>query len=174
MITSGPTLTSSKPRFWREYTRVLDDRDPLEAVLPERVRIMTMHGAKGLSGTIVFIPGLEDTILPGTKRVPYPGLVLEAARLLYVSITRARAACIMSNAYRRFFNGRNVAQAPSRFTASLGGTFQQRACGSGTGNSGRGSDGRANLIAISDYRCLGAVGALRIPAALGTLTVKRG
>ena len=112
----------------RVYTR-LGRPVPVEAVLPERVRIMTMHGAKGLSGTIVFIPGLEDTILPGTKRVPYPGLVLEAARLLYVSITRARAACIMSNAYRRFFNGRNVAQAPSRFTASLGGTFQQRACG---------------------------------------------
>src|SRR5207244_5251970 len=90
---------------------------------------MTMHGAKGLSGTIVFIPGLEDTVLPGTKRVPYPGLVLEAARLLYVSITRTRAACIMSNAYRRFFNGRNVTQAPSRFTANLGGAFQQRASG---------------------------------------------
>lgn len=112
----------------RVYTR-LGQQVPAAAVLPERVRIMTMHGAKGLSGTIVFIPGLEDTILPGTKRVPYPGLVLEAARMLYVSITRARAACIMSNAYRRFFNGKNVAQAPSRFTANLGGPFLQRASG---------------------------------------------
>jgi len=112
----------------RVYTR-LGQQVPAAAVLPERVRIMTMHGAKGLSGTIVFIPGLEGTILPGTKRVPYPGLVLEAARMLYVSITRARAACIMSNAYRRFFNGRNVAQAPSRFTANLGGPFLQRASG---------------------------------------------
>jgi len=102
---------------------------PEEAVLPERVRLMTMHGAKGLSASVVFIPALEDTILPGTKRVPYPGLVLEAARLLYVSITRARAVCIMSNAYRRFFNGKNIAQAPSRFTASLGGAFQQRGSG---------------------------------------------
>src|SRR5947208_16422875 len=90
---------------------------------------MTMHGAKGLSASIVFIPALEDTILPGTKRAPYPGLVLEAARLLYVSITRARTVCVISNAYRRFFNGRNVAQAPSRFTASLGGAFQQRRSG---------------------------------------------
>jgi lactate dehydrogenase-like 2-hydroxyacid dehydrogenase len=89
------------------YTR-LGQPLPAEAVLPERVRLMTMHGAKGLSGTIAFIPALEDTILPGTKRAPYPGLVLEAARLLYVSITRARAVCIMSNAQRRFFNGKTA------------------------------------------------------------------
>jgi DNA helicase II / ATP-dependent DNA helicase PcrA len=112
----------------RVYTRLGQDV-PADAVLPERVRLMTMHGAKGLSASVVFIPGLEDTILPGTKRVPYPGLVLEAARLLYVSITRARAVCVISNAYRRFLNGKNVAQAPSRFTASLGGAFQQRPSG---------------------------------------------
>jgi len=102
---------------------------PEDAVLPERVRLMTMHGAKGLSASIVFIPGQEETILPGTKRAPYPGLVLEAARLLYVSITRARAVCIMSSASRRFLNGKNVTQAPSQFTAHLGGVFQNRSTG---------------------------------------------
>jgi DNA helicase-2/ATP-dependent DNA helicase PcrA len=112
----------------RVYTRLGQDV-PEDAILPERVRLMTMHGAKGLSGSVVFIPGLEETILPGSKRAPYPGLVLEAARLLYVSITRARAVCIMSNAYRRFFNGRNVAQAPSQFTPHLGDAFQQRPSG---------------------------------------------
>jgi len=65
-------------------------RDLAEAeVLPARVRVMTMHGAKGLSAQVVFVPGLEEQMLPGEKRSPYPGLVLEAARLLYVSITRA-------------------------------------------------------------------------------------
>jgi hypothetical protein len=29
---------------------------PAAGVLPPRVRVMTMHGAKGLSGKIVFIP----------------------------------------------------------------------------------------------------------------------
>ena len=51
---------------------------PEAGVLPPRVRIMTMHGAKGLSAQVVFIPGLEDQILPGPWRHPYPGLVLEA------------------------------------------------------------------------------------------------
>ena len=69
---------------------------PDDGLLPPKVRIMTMHGAKGLSAQIVFIPGLMEELLPGELRRPYPGLVLEAARMLYVSITRARAACILS------------------------------------------------------------------------------
>lgn len=96
---------------------------PEAGVLPPRVRIMTMHGAKGLSAQVVFIPGLEDQILPGPWRHPYPGLVLEAARLLYVSITRARAACAISFAARRTINGRYVSHNPSRFAPSLGGAF---------------------------------------------------
>ena len=99
---------------------------PDEHLLPQRVRIMTMHGAKGLSARVVFIPGLEDNLIPGPRRAPYAGLVLEAARLLYVSITRARAACIMSFAQFRFVNGQNQRQTSSRFNASLDGVFQHR------------------------------------------------
>jgi superfamily I DNA/RNA helicase len=99
---------------------------PAAGVLPPRVRIMTMHGAKGLSARIVFIPGLEEEIIPGPRRQPYPGLVLEAARLLYVSITRARAACILTHAERRIVNGQFTIQHPSRFTASLNGAFALR------------------------------------------------
>jgi len=102
---------------------------PAAQVLPPRVRIMTMHGAKGLSARVVFVPGLEDSILPGQRRAPYPGLVLEAARLLYVSITRARAACIVSYASRRFVNGQMQNQVPSRFTAHLNGQFVFRPSG---------------------------------------------
>jgi superfamily I DNA/RNA helicase len=54
----------------------------MHAVLAPRVRIVSMHGAKGLSARVVFIPGLEDELFPGPWRQPYPGLVLEAARLL--------------------------------------------------------------------------------------------
>jgi len=90
---------------------------------------MTMHGAKGLSGKIVFVPGLEEEILPGPWRQPYPGLVLEAARLLYVSITRARAACIISYARTRIVHGQFGNQTPSRFATSLGGPFVARTSG---------------------------------------------
>jgi superfamily I DNA/RNA helicase len=102
---------------------------PAASVLPPRVRVMTMHGAKGLSAKIVFIPGLEEEILPGPWRQPYPGLVLEAARLLYVAITRARASCIISYAGTRLVHGAFQWHTASRFVAHLSGAFSARAAG---------------------------------------------
>ena len=67
---------------------------------PKRVRILTMHGAKGLSGKIVFIPSLEQGVIPSFKAVNATGLLNEQRRLLYVSLTRAKAACILSHAVR--------------------------------------------------------------------------
>ena len=64
----------------------------------KRVRILTMHGAKGLSGKIVFIPSLEQGILPSSRALQAAGLVIEQRRLFYVSLTRAMAACIISHA----------------------------------------------------------------------------
>ncbi|MBI4640795.1 MAG: ATP-dependent helicase [Candidatus Tectomicrobia bacterium] len=102
---------------------------PEEGVLPQRVRMMTMHGAKGLSAQIVFIPGLEEEIFPGQRRRPYPGLILEAARLLYVSVSRARTACILSYADSRVIHGQFTRHAASRFTNNLGGAFGFRQSG---------------------------------------------
>jgi DNA helicase II / ATP-dependent DNA helicase PcrA len=103
------------------------DLDP-PAMPPEGgVRVMSMHGAKGLQADVVFIPGLEDQILPGPRRDGVPGLVLEGARLLYVSMTRARAALILSFAGRRYWSGSMRDHDPSRYTSHLGGRFTYRA-----------------------------------------------
>jgi DNA helicase-2/ATP-dependent DNA helicase PcrA len=114
------------------YERVGEEIER-EGVLPERVRMMTMHGAKGLSATIVFIPGLEEQILPGPRRARYPGQVLEAARMLYVAITRARVGCVVSYATSRFINGQVAVHAPSRYATSLGGAFTPGGGGIGIG-----------------------------------------
>jgi superfamily I DNA/RNA helicase len=92
----------------------------------DRVRVMTMHGAKGLSAQVVFIPGLEHGLLPNRHQVPYPAQLLEAARLLYVSITRARAACVLSFAARRTVNGQFENRTPSQFAMQTGGAFVPR------------------------------------------------
>jgi DNA helicase-2/ATP-dependent DNA helicase PcrA len=102
---------------------------PEEGFLPQKVRIMTMHGAKGLDGSVVFIPGLMEEILPGDRKRLYPGLVLEAARMLYVSITRGRAACILSYAETRVARGQFSGQTRSRFVPHLGGRFEHRDAG---------------------------------------------
>jgi superfamily I DNA/RNA helicase len=64
----------------------------------KRIRILTMHGAKGLSGRVVFVPSLEQGIMPSFRAIYATGLLNEQRRLLYVSVTRARAACIVSHA----------------------------------------------------------------------------
>ncbi|MEI6153214.1 MAG: 3'-5' exonuclease [Deltaproteobacteria bacterium] len=91
-----------------------------------RVRVMTLHSSKGLGAKVVFIPGLEEQLLPGPYRAPFPGQVQEAARLLYVGITRARANCVISLANRRFVNGRIFVHQPSRFAANFGIAFNAR------------------------------------------------
>lgn len=102
---------------------------PATGVLPQRVRIMTMHGSKGLSSSVVFVPGLEEELLPGAWRRPFAGLVEEAARLLFVSITRARASCIISYSQRRSINGQSKAHTASQFSSHLGGVFSARTVG---------------------------------------------
>jgi DNA helicase II / ATP-dependent DNA helicase PcrA len=100
---------------------------PEEGLVPQKVRIMTMHGVKGLDASVVFVPGLEEAILPGSKREPYAGLVLEGARMVYVSTTRARCACIFSlSASRWVWNRMDWNRRPSRYTAALNGKFEQR------------------------------------------------
>lgn len=93
---------------------------PPPAVDPQLVQVMTMHGSKGLSAKVVFIPGLEDHVFPTQRSLQSPGLIAEGARLMYVSITRARAAVFCSCVYSRFQNGQFVSNPVSRYAVHLG------------------------------------------------------
>lgn len=139
-VPQGSTLEELRDFLWTDtdeqqdaLLRVVYERlnqpIPPGGLLPDRVRVLTMHGAKGLSARVVFVPGLEEQVLPGPWRQPFPGLVLEAARLLYVSVTRSRAACVISYAGTRIVNGQFTHHAPSRFCAQLGGAFIGRTGG---------------------------------------------
>jgi DNA helicase II / ATP-dependent DNA helicase PcrA len=63
----------------------------------KRLRILTMHGAKGLSGKVVFIPSAEQGIMPSFRAIHATGLLNEQRRLFYVSITRAKGVCVLSH-----------------------------------------------------------------------------
>jgi len=77
----------------------IDTTEPAAQVpVQKRIRIMTMHGAKGLGGKVVFIPGTEQGIMPSFRDLKTTGLLLEQRRLFYVSVTRAMACCIASHA----------------------------------------------------------------------------
>ena len=102
----------------------------------ERVQIMTMHAAKGLEFRAVFLPCLEDGILPFYGLEYAEGeppadtwekaeLLREEARILYVGITRAAEAVFTSFAAERKIYGRSVSSgasplfAPDLFRAIL-------------------------------------------------------
>ena len=110
-----------------------------------KVRVMTMHSAKGLSSQVVFIPGLETGFMPNNRQLRAAAQRLEAARLFFVSITRARAACVMSFAQWRTVNGQWTMQAPSPFAVQTGGAF---------------ADGGAGLTAAQTQAILQSVGNL--------------
>ena len=99
---------------------------PVEELSPDAVRFMSIHGSKGLSARVVLIPGLEEGILPGMQQQEAAGLVFEAARMLYVAITRARAACVLSLASSRMIFGAFNTPSPSRFATHTGGSFAYR------------------------------------------------
>ena len=93
----------------------------------QKVRIMTLHAAKGLEFEAVFLPALEEGILPfaGPGAQPddaaalAPELLDEERRLLYVGMTRARSHLCLSFAHERTLYGRRLSQTPSRLLDAL-------------------------------------------------------
>ena len=91
---------------------------------PRRVRLMTLHGSKGLTAQYVFVPGLEEGVFPNQRQTKHTARVEEAARLLYVGMTRARIGLVLSWAEWRVDRGQLDERSPSRFLESTGGAFR--------------------------------------------------
>jgi superfamily I DNA/RNA helicase len=47
---------------------------------------------------VLVIPSVEQGIMPSLKNIQAAGLLIEHRRLFYVSVTRAKAACLISHA----------------------------------------------------------------------------
>lgn len=66
------------------------------------LQVATLWGAKGVSADHVYILGLCEEAIPGTRPEEYPGTdeeyVEEQRRLFYVSITRTRRTLVLSRA----------------------------------------------------------------------------
>ena len=87
----------------------LDRRRAAEAeASADGVNLLTYHRAKGLEWDAVYLPALDEGVLP-VRQAKEDEEVAEERRLLYVGITRARRYLAISSSSRR----------PSRFLASL-------------------------------------------------------
>jgi DNA helicase-2/ATP-dependent DNA helicase PcrA len=79
------------------------------------VTLMTIHSAKGLEFPIVFIPGLEEGIFPGSQSLLLDDEIEEERRLAYVAITRAKEKLYCIHTKERIMYGRTQYNPPSRF-----------------------------------------------------------
>ncbi len=61
----------------------------------DQVKLLTMHGAKGLEFDTVWLPNLNEGIIPSRSSVTIEQIE-EERRMLYVGMTRAKTALIMS------------------------------------------------------------------------------
>jgi len=87
----------------------MDRRHTAEtAASVDSVNLLTYHRAKGLEWDAVYLPALDEGMLP-IRQAKEDGEVAEEHRLLYVGVTRARRFLALSSSSRR----------PSRFLAEL-------------------------------------------------------
>lgn len=77
-----------------------------------RVRLMTVHAAKGMEFPVVFVAALNEGIFPSSK-VTKESEMEEERRLAYVAYTRAEKILILSDAEGVNFDGNK--RYPSRF-----------------------------------------------------------
>ena len=88
-----------------------------EALVGDRVALMSLHAAKGLEWPVVFITGCEDQLIPcslfGERDEE------EERRLLYVGMTRACSRLVLSHAKKRSLNGRILHMNPSPFLKNI-------------------------------------------------------
>ena len=90
-----------------------DDGKPLNAV-----HMLTLHAAKGLEFSQVFMVGMEEDMLPHKNSIEDDALA-EERRLTYVGMTRAMHSLTLTRCNSRQRYGESSLTEPSRFLADL-------------------------------------------------------
>jgi len=85
----------------------------------DKVRLMTLHNAKGLEFTNVFMIAMEEDIFPHSRSKDEKDDLEEERRLAYVGITRAKKGLYMSSADRRMMFGNWKGNPVSRFVTEI-------------------------------------------------------
>ncbi len=85
----------------------------------QAVTLMTMHAAKGLEFSMVFIVGLEEGVFPHAQSLFDYSDIEEERRLCYVGVTRAKKNLYLTYARQRIIFGQRNTATPSRFIYEL-------------------------------------------------------
>ncbi len=120
LLLVAQTCGDDQARFF-DAVALASDADFWDA-RAEGVALLTLHAAKGLEFTFVFIVGLEDGVLPmhwGKADNIAEDEMAEERRLFFVGMTRAKDRLVLSRALKRHWHGRVREQKPSPFLADI-------------------------------------------------------
>ena len=111
------TLFPSLDLFLNEISLLTTgDEDDKDA--GDRIKLMTIHAAKGLEFPHVFVIGMEEHLFP-SDMIASSAELEEERRLFYVAITRAQRFLSLSFAHSRFMFGNTRFNEPSRFLKEI-------------------------------------------------------
>lgn len=85
----------------------------------DAVTLMTIHSAKGLEFSNVFIVGMEEGIFPGVRSMDSLEDLEEERRLAYVAVTRAKKRLYITHAQQRMLFGSTNRNLVSRFVKEI-------------------------------------------------------
>ena len=103
-----------------EEIALVSDVDSMEDK-DDRIRLMTIHSAKGLEFEHVYMAGMEDGLFPSYMTITSddPSDLEEERRLAYVGITRAKEDLTMTYARARMIRGETQYNPVSRFVREV-------------------------------------------------------
>jgi DNA helicase-2/ATP-dependent DNA helicase PcrA len=98
-----------------ENVSLIESSNKPNAAQADGVTLMTIHAAKGLEFTYIFIIGAEEGLFPHAQSAMDLNELEEERRLCYVAITRAMEKVHITNAQSRLYFGNIQSNFPSRF-----------------------------------------------------------
>ena len=134
-----------------ETVSLLSDEDEKDEDT-DKVKLMTIHAAKGLEFDYVFITGMEENLFPSSLSINTRKELEEERRLFYVALTRARKRVMLSYAETRYKFGSLQFAEPSRFLDEIPERFinsTRRA------SAGKGSFARPETSSFSQFKSYG-------------------
>lgn len=115
------SVAQNFPRLYEflENVALVEKEESRQSEGSQAVTLMTLHSAKGLEFSTVFMVGMEEGIFPHSRSLMDRSELEEERRLCYVGITRAGERLYLIYTRKRLFFGTRSSNLPSRFLADI-------------------------------------------------------
>lgn len=108
---------------YMESIALLTDEEEKESDDLDKVKLMTIHAAKGLEFDHVYLTGMEENLFPSSLSIASKQELEEERRLFYVAVTRAKESLTLTHCQTRYKFGslqfceksRFIDEIPTRF-----------------------------------------------------------